>query len=329
MNTHQITLQPYKGIPSRYTCPQCGHRQKFTRYIDVTTGEYIADHVGRCDRENNCGYHYKPRQYFAENPENRKLTQNWKLPEPLLMKSRPVNYLPHAFLEKSVANLEQCSLYQYFEKLFRKEVARRLCKKYLIGADNNGNTAFWQVDFKGKIRQVKFMEYNPFTGRRNKDKGALFAGKRLLNNNDANLKQCFFGEHLLSIAETQGKPVGIVESEKTAAIASIYYPEFVWIATGGLNGCKWTEKVVCSVLEGRKVVLFPDLGAFESWSEKGKLITNIARCKVATMDILELNATPEEREKGLDIADYLTREDDGSGLALTDYHYPVIWDYKL
>jgi hypothetical protein len=52
---------------------------------------------------------------------------------------------------------------------------------------------------------------------------------------------------------------GIVNSETTAIIYSIYYLNYVWIATGGINGCKWTERDVCKILEGRKVVLFPDL----------------------------------------------------------------------
>jgi hypothetical protein len=44
------------------------------------------------------------------------------------------------------------------------------------------------------------------------------------------LSQCLFGEHLLKDTET---PVAIVESEKTAIIASCYYPEFIWLACGG------------------------------------------------------------------------------------------------
>jgi hypothetical protein len=43
-------------------------------------------------------------------------------------------------------------------------------------------------------------------------------------------------------------------------------------------------------------------------------------------DLLEISATEEERIKGLDLADYLLRVVDGSGLALTDHDYPVIFD---
>ena len=61
------------------------------------------------------------------------------------------------------------------------------------------------------------------------------------------------------------KPVAIVESEKTAIVASIYIPEYVWIATGGKNGCKWKEKDIAKVLLNREqpIYLFPDLNAIE------------------------------------------------------------------
>ncbi|MBK7560895.1 MAG: hypothetical protein IPI68_05105 [Chitinophagaceae bacterium] len=314
---------------SRYSCPSCHQRHKFSRYIDTITGKQFADHVGRCDRENSCGYHYPPKQFFVDNPESRDRSQSWQRSELVPSIIRPIDYLPFDVFEKSVSQHERCNLFQYLEKLFREDAARRICKNYFIGTNKGGNTVFWQADIAGKIRQAKVMQYNPSTGRRNKDTGALFAGKRILGNPDANLQQCFFGEYLLSLPGNENKPVAIVESEKTAVIASIYFPEFVWIATGGKAGCKWTEKAVCSVLGDRKVVLFPDLGAYDNWKEKGKLLASVAGCKVATSDLLEKNAVEADQKAGLDIADYLFRVQHSSGLALTDNKYPIIWDIKF
>lgn len=79
----------------------------------------------------------------------------------------------------------------------------------------------------------------------------------MLHKDGYNLKQCFFGEHLLS--EDKSRPVALVESEKTAIIASYYLPQFLWIASGGKNGCFNANSL--SALAGRSVVLFPDLGA--------------------------------------------------------------------
>ena len=47
----------------KYICPQCGHK-RFVVYVDTATKQQIANNVGRCDRENSCGYHYTPKEYF-------------------------------------------------------------------------------------------------------------------------------------------------------------------------------------------------------------------------------------------------------------------------
>ena len=40
---YRYTLEKYRGIKSRYTCPQCGRKYVFTRYIDTETNQYISD----------------------------------------------------------------------------------------------------------------------------------------------------------------------------------------------------------------------------------------------------------------------------------------------
>ncbi len=51
-----------------------------------------------------------------------------------------------------------------------------------------------------------------------------------LNLQDYNLKQCFL-ESIFCL-ENPTKSVAIVESEKSALIATHYMPEFIWLATG-------------------------------------------------------------------------------------------------
>ena len=47
------------------------------------------------------------------------------------------------------------------------------------------------------------------------------------------LTKCLFGEHLLSAIDEKQKTVALVESEKTAIIASSIMPKYIWLATGG------------------------------------------------------------------------------------------------
>jgi hypothetical protein len=67
MSSHRFILE--KGS-RKYDCRRCGGSVTFRRYVDTENGnQYLADDVGICDRLNKCGYHYPPKQYFADNPE--------------------------------------------------------------------------------------------------------------------------------------------------------------------------------------------------------------------------------------------------------------------
>ena len=120
---------------------------------------------------------------------------------------------------------------------------------------------------------------------------------------DFNLQQCFFGEHLLKIYPD--KYVGIVESEKSAIIASCIFPDLIWLASGNLNGLS-VEKA--KVFKGRIVTLFPDLGAFEKWNQILIEIQKQCNCKISISNLLENHATSTDRENGLDIVDYIISE---------------------
>ena len=93
-----------------------------------------------------------------------------------------------------------------------------------------------------------------------------------------------------------------MESEKTAIIATHFMSDFVWLAAGGMNGC--FNKDAVEVLSGREVVLVPDLGATDKWKSKLPLLQLICK-QVLVSNILEDNATDEQKTKGLDIADFL------------------------
>lgn len=352
----KYTLQKYCGPSSKYRCPSCNQQKRFTRYIDTETGEQLPDHVGRCDREDKCGYHYTPKQYFEETKLDRKHPQQFKrqfTPIKKIEPKKPIDYLPEDILERSTENWEQNNFASFLIQIFGYEVAKDLSDLYLIGNSKHwkGATAFWYVDEDLKIRQMKVMHYTIGTGTINRTKSHQLAykwsdktktyfkdinyghkinklGKEILkkisNNLEANLLDCFFGEHILKIYPN--KQIAIVESEKTAIICSVYYPQYIWIATGGTNGCKWTELDVCKVLQGREVVLFPDLNFFEKWSEKAKAIQSIVSCKIKVSSILEEIATEEQRSKGYDLADFLLITDKTSGIALSEEGYPIIWD---
>jgi hypothetical protein len=306
MSEHRYILEPYKGMASRYRCPICQHRDKtFSLYIDTETGEQINPTVGRCNRESNCGHHYTPKQYFQDNDISFD-TPKRKAQKAIIVTPRikQISFVPIDLFKASLNEHEANYFVQFLMKLFSIDIASELISRYFIATSKfwKGATIFWQIDTRGKVRTGKIMLYSPTTGKRIKEPfNHINWVHKLLKTQDFELRQCLFGEHLL-IDKT--KPVAIVESEKTAVIASVYLPQFIWVAVGSLTNLNADK---CSILKGRMITLFPDLNGFDKWSSKAKELSQLATFTVS--DLLERKASEAEKKQGFDIADYLIKFD--------------------
>lgn len=209
-------------------CP-CGKSNKDGKFVPYKGYEEI----GYC---HSCGETFLPalpRQM-----------ENWQ--QPLLKPQRirsnaqerkpePPSHISFPVFKRSLGNYEGNNFVKFLITQFGEEVATDLIERYFIGTSRhwNGATVFWQVDSQGKIRTGRIMLYSPITGKRTKQPyNHITWAHSSLKLTDFNLNQCFFGEHLL---KDETKPVALVESEKTAIIASLYLPQFIWLATGGLQ----------------------------------------------------------------------------------------------
>lgn len=228
---------------------------------------------------------------------------------------KPVSFIDPHYLQASLTGYDQNNFVLFLTKTFGKSKAMVAVEAYKIGTSKRwpGATIFWQIDASGKIRSGKIMLYDPSTGKRQPKNSWVHSVLKL---EDFNLNQCLFGSHL--IGTDPGKNIALVESEKTAIIASLFFPDFIWIASGGKDGLR-PEK--CQILSKRKVYLFPDLtkpedktNCFELWSEKAKILSNeIPRALFHVSDYLESRASDEEKRQGLDIADYFLKwENEGN-----------------
>ena len=125
---------------------------------------------------------------------------------------------------------------------------------------------------------------------------------------------CMFGEHLLS--KYPLNPVALVEAPKSAIYGTLYFglpnvpDRFLWLAVYNLSSLNVDK---CKALEGRQVVLFPDLSkdgkAFELWNSKLKELNTIKGARFTISGLLESKASEAERLSGCDIADYLITKD--------------------
>jgi hypothetical protein len=326
----------------KYTCPGCNQPGKWRLYLDTKTGERLPEQYGKCERANNCGHFLDPyKDGYASNVfeqerggEAQPIVYN-QLPAPKELKPC---FIPESVLNKSLehpgtdALLLNLSAGNGIKRPFAPEVIQQIIERYKIGVSNawvKGATCFPFIDISGNIQGVQVKKFDrtnhteKFIGKdqqkhpkqntlhkiiaKEHDKAQIIYPEWLTEyigyqDQGGKIFNCFFGEHLLN--EDTISPVAIVEAPKTAIVASVYFPQFVWLAVGALS---YLTPERCKVLKGRNVVLFPDLNCFDKWNAKAELLKNIATFKV--FPFLEENATEEERQKDLDLCDYLLQYD--------------------
>ena len=294
-----------------HTCPGCKRPHALNLYVDTAAGNnYLGSGVGKCLF---CSYHYPPKQFFEDQKSGQAPTtitkSTIKLPSPGINKVTKNNAMqgPSLIDPDLVAQSVKSAAPNYFVQFLRLRFGTALAEeavyRYRIGTARkwSGATIFWQIDEEGRVRTGKIMLYNPETGERVKEPQSRIAWvHRALHLPNFGLKQCLFGLHL--IAESTTKPVALCESEKTAVIGSICFPQFTWLATGGKAGLSQER---CQALKGRHGILLPDLNSFADWKLRQADLDSLSGFHIC--DILQNCATEDEIVKGLDMADYLLR----------------------
>ena len=118
-----------------------------------------------------------------------------------------------------------------------------------------------------------------------------------------------------SVCDT--KTICVVEAEKSAVILSARYPEYVWLAAGGLGEVQ-TDKF--RALRGRKVVMFPDTDpdgiAYRRWYEAAQLVMQQPFWEdsppIYVSPLLEQQATAEQKQRKIDLVDFLFEQRTGT-----------------
>lgn len=301
MKTNNFKFNPNRSVASHCPCGLSNHDGKFSPFFGYTD-------KGHCF---SCGENFFPKDNANTNVRsiNMKILSNVEDLKPSFIEERSLKY--------SLSNYEYNALYFFLVKLIGKTKAEYIAKEYQLGTSlqKGGSTVFWLIDVNGQVRSGKIIHYEisedasssvGLNCNRNKEIiPPITWVHKLIGGKNFNFKNCFFGEHLLN--KYSDKVVAIVESEKSAVIAAAYFPKYIWLASGGVNGLT-NNKI--SVLRNRNVLLFPDLKKYDEWKNVAKQIRALVpNCKVKVSDILEHGTTDAERRKGYDLADFLIRED--------------------
>ena len=296
MNTeHRYILE--KGSKKHY-CPNCG-KKRFVRFVDTTTGEYLPEQYGRCDREANC-----PQQEY-NNPyldgyakaiweQEQKVTEVTKVtvpkqkyfrtqpkpqptPEPVFFDFdtfkqtlEPERYEKNTFIQ---------NLFYRVQFPFEGNEVTKVIQLYRLGTVANGYRAgantFPFIDLKGNVRAVQvkqFDEQNHTTGTpiplnriiegyHRKNNKPLPEWLEAYNKNESTFS-CLFGEHLLS--KYPYNPIALVEAPKTAIYCWLYFnkskfPIYKDCIWLAVGAKGWLNEDKAKALKGRFVYVLPDL----------------------------------------------------------------------
>lgn len=236
------------------------------------------------------------------------------------IEKRIPGFIDFSHVGASLKNYEQNAFATFLINEFGAEKATKALARFLIGTRNTA-TIFWQIDERGKVRTGKVIEYEPYTGKRRRDVApnwihSIMQRLSLPKDDDYGeiigaqpygslptnfcLSQCFFGQHQLHDSP-KSRPVAIVESEKSAVIASIGLPRFTWLASGGKDMLRLNR---IEFLRGRIVLLYPDIDGHAQWTELAER-ARFSGIDCRVFDLIATHSSDAERSAKIDIADWL------------------------
>ena len=211
------------------------------------------------------------------------------------------------------------------------EQMQHACQRYYLGKTKSGQPVFWMIDdmltpLDAHIGSVAWMS------------SLLKAREPLIDS--WCVTHCLFGLHLLAescfcpaeikeikesasgtgcaqkseaeisaisaISAGLTKNICIVESEISAVILSEFFPEYLWMAYATTAHLR---PELFAPLKGHKVVLFPrtdpTLSNYLFFKDLAALVRQEYEIDISVDDTLEKRATPEQKERCIDLVDFL------------------------
>lgn len=242
---------------AKMICPQCG-KKRFVPFVLTADGKTMAGaEYGRCDRETSCGYFRYP-----DKPTDTGAVLTRREPE---QPKEPI-LIPRGFISINPDN----SLYNAYRPYISPILLISAMTCYEIGRGAHGECIYYQFDGQ-HVRTAKAIMYGKDGHRVKVEDGGLpvwWLHKSPIvrqYTSGKELRQCFFGQHLLQ--EYPTAKVYVVEAEKTAVLmaATDRKPrkKRIWLACGGSQMLKGAIGLM--PLIGRDVTLIPDDGQFWNW----------------------------------------------------------------
>lgn len=318
-------------LPEQYgICdkPSCGY--KLSPYDKDTSGKSYATRIFDQFKIDNPWPNSRPAA--RRSPRLTKVSQHRvRLDDPPV-----VCCIPDELVQQSLSRYDQNQLAILLREYFGMEKAQELLEQFLIGTAEYWPKAcvFWYIDERGRVRGGQIKQLGPDghtvkgVNRRSNinwvhtvlQRQFQKAGKPLPTwlqsyiENGAKASPCLYGLPQLWTAPPD-IPVAIVEAPKTAIIAAACYPNYVWLAVGAKD---YLTPERLAPVRHRSLLLVPDLDAYfdkkngqgriiQGWLSKAADLERQGFNIEEVFDISEGQATEEQREKGLDLADFILK----------------------
>lgn len=178
---------------------------------------------------------------------------------------------------------------------FTEDQMHRAAKRFHLGCSKSGKTIYWMIDDMGRcldghlsdtwvstMLKSRYPECAPFL----------------------TVEHCLFGLHQVSLNDK--KPIGIVQSERSAVLLSELCPDLMWMANS------YPSNLMINVLEplqGHKVTLYPLADPYMDNYLYCLDLVDRAR-KLYHLDIsvsrfLEDNATDAQKQRNIDLLEFM------------------------
>lgn len=263
----------------RTKCSYCGSSDGFAHLLSPTTRQVVAAGLGKC---HSCNV-FRTQTEAGFLSEAGDLVASTGIVE--------AKFYDVAKVKSFGLTIGTGSLVDFARTAFG-EVAQSIAEQMLVCGDKYGNSSFLYVDTKQRGMSVKTIAYDANTGKRSKD-GLVWGSRRFDTSQVAGYVtpegsirtvrvsdgsyQLLYGQHRLV---TDTRPIVVVESEKTAYIATAATDQAVFLAAGGSKGLS-ANKVrglrkanavaddVAERLHGRQVTVCFD---YDESGESGSLL---------------------------------------------------------
>lgn len=201
--------------------------------------------------------------------------------------------------------------------------------RYRLGCSIDDAVIYWQIDQLGQVHDGKLMWYGPDCHRLKHRNASwvIFLLKQHFGVPQDTFQptHVFFGTHLLkyegrckmadvksvkSVKSVCPITVCVVEAEKSAVILSELYPQYIWLAAGGMNEVQVSKFLP---LQHYRVILFPDTDpegrAFRTWYDAAQQVMRSffwpPHNPIRVSPLLELNASEDQKHRKIDLVDFL------------------------